>query len=42
MNKIEQQEMFEHFNENINIKETKNINKKDSEKNNIIFESTIL
>lgn len=42
MNKIEQQEMFEYFNENINIEETKNINKKDSEKNNIIFESTIL
>ena len=34
--------MFEYFNENINIKKTKNINKKDSEKNNIIFESTIL
>ena len=42
MNKTEQQEMFEYFNENINIEETKNINKRDSEKNNIIFESTIL
>ena len=42
MNKTEQQEMFEYFNKNINIEETKNINKKDSEKNNIIFESTIL
>ena len=29
MNKIEQQEMFEYFNENINIEETKNINKKE-------------
>lgn len=42
MNKTEQQETFEYFNKNINIEETKNINKKDSEKNNIIFESTIL
>ena len=42
MNNIESTETFEHFNENINIEETKNINKKNSEKNNIIFESTIL
>lgn len=42
MNKTEQQEILEYFNENINIEETKNINKKNSEKNNIIFESTIL
>ena len=42
MNKTEQQEILEYFNENINIEETKNLNKKNSEKNNIIFESTIL
>ena len=38
MNNIESTETFEHFNENINIEENKDINKND----NIIFESTIL
>ena len=38
MNNIKSTETFEHFNENINIEENKDINQND----NIIFESTIL
>jgi len=38
MNNIESTETFEHFNENINIEENKDINKND----NIIFASTII